>query len=325
MTFPLNLYLLSALGAGLTTLAVLPLWRAWAIRSGLVDDPGPRKIHSQAIPLAGGLAILTGLLIPFVLLFAAVQFNLLDPDTEEKIRYGFSRRLGQISAILGGAIGMTLLGWLDDKHELRPALKFAGQLFIALLVAAAGIRITLFVPNVAFSYGVTVLWILTVTNAFNFMDNMNGLCAGLGAIASLLIGLAAAAHGQYLVASVSFLGAGALVGFLPYNFPRASVFLGDAGSHLIGFLLAVLAILPHYYSEKHPHAWAVLSPLLILAVPLADLVWVVLLRWRLSQPFYIGDTNHLSHRLVRSGFSRAQTVLLIWALAAGAGALVFWL
>ena len=325
MNFPLNLYLLSALGAGLTTLAVLPLWRSWAIRIGLVDDPGPRKIHGQAIPLAGGLAILTGLLIPFLLLFAAIQCNLLDPDTEEKIRYGFSRRLGQISAILGGAIGMTLLGWLDDKHELRPALKFAGQLLIAVLVAAAGIRITLFVPNVAFSYGITVLWLLTVTNAFNFMDNMNGLCAGLGAIASLLIGLAAAAQGQYLVASVSFLGAGALVGFLPYNFPCATVFLGDAGSHLIGFLLAVLAILPHYYSEKHPHAWAVLSPLLILAVPLGDLVWVVLLRWRLGQPFYVGDTNHLSHRLVRRGFSRTQTVLLIWALAAGVGALVFWL
>ena len=97
---------------------------------------------------------------------------------------------------------------------------------------------------------------------------------------------------QYLVASIAFLAAGALLGFLPYNFPRATVVLGDAGSHLIGFLLAVLAILPHFHSPKNPNALAVLIPLLVLAVPLIDLFWVVLLRWRLGQPFYVGDNNH---------------------------------
>ena len=171
----------------------------------------------------------------------------------------------------------------------------------------------------------TLLWMLTVINAFNFMDNMNGLCSGLGLIAALLFGFEAAWLGQFLVAGLAFLCAGALAGFLPYNFPKASAFLGDSGSHLMGYLLAVLAILPHFYSGKHPKPFAVLSPLLILAVPLLDLAWVVLLRWRAGKPFYVGDTNHLSHRLVRRGCTQVQAVAIIWALALGIGLLSLFL
>jgi UDP-GlcNAc:undecaprenyl-phosphate GlcNAc-1-phosphate transferase len=123
------------------------------------------------------------------------------------------------------------------------------------------------------------------------------------------------------VAATAFLVAGALAGFLPFNYPKATAFLGDSGSHLVGYLLAVLAILPHFYTHKHPRPLAVLTPLLVLALPLGDLVWVVLLRWRRDAPFYVGDTNHLSHRLVRRGFSPAQAVGLIWLLAAAFGAL----
>src|SRR5208283_3677497 len=185
--------------------------------------------------------------------------------------------------------GMLLIGLRDDKVELQPAAKFGGQFLAALAVAATGVRITLFVHNIVFSYGITALWILTVVNAFNFMDNMNGLCAGLGAIAAVWFGLIAAqaAPPQYLVATMAFLIAGALLGFLPYNFPKASAFLGDSGSHLVGYLLAVLAILPHFYTPTHQRILAVLTPLLILAVPLGDLAWVVLLRWRIGQPFYL--------------------------------------
>ena len=217
---------------------------------------------------------------------------------------------------------MVVLGLLDDKHELKPAMKFAGQFLIALLVAAAGVRITLFVPSPIFHYAITIIWLLTVINAFNFMDNMNGLCAGLGAIGAGLFAIMAAMHGQYLVGLIAFLTCGALLGFLPHNFPNARAFLGDSGSHLVGYLLAVLAILPHFYHEDQPRRLAVLTPLLVLAVPLADLAWVVILRTRLGKPFYIGDTNHLSHRLVRSGLNCSSAVMLIWLLAAAIGALV---
>ena len=219
---------------------------------------------------------------------------------------------------------MVWVGWLDDERGLRPRAKFPGQLVVAALVPASGVRIQLFVPSIIFSYAITILWILTIINALNFMDNMNGLCAGLGAIGACHFAILAAEDGQYLVALIAFLTFGALLGFLPYNFPRARAFLGDAGSHLVGYLLAVLAILPHFYTVSHPRRWAVLLPLLVLALPLADLVWVVLLRWRIGQPFYQGDTNHLSHRLVRLGLTRTQAVVVIW-IAAEALALLTYL
>ena len=320
-------------------LATLPLWRKWCLRTGLVDDPGQRKIHDQPIPLAGGLAVMTGLLVPTLMACLVLWWQrtggnagdvpiitgstskptgrlaLLDPDSAFLLEYGLGRRAIELAGIFLGAFGMLWVGWLDDKHELRPRAKFAGQLLIATLVAASGTRITLFVPSPIFSYAVTILWILTIINAFNFMDNMNGLCAGLGAIGTYHFAMIAAKNDQYLVALIAFLTFGALLGFLPYNFPRACAFLGDSGSHLVGYLLAVLAILPHFYTMSHPHRRAVLIPLLVLAIPLADLVWVVFLRWRIGQPFYQGDTNHLSHRLVRRGLTRWQAVLVIWVAA----------
>ncbi len=321
--FPFNVYLLAFLGAFFTTLATLPWWRQWCVRVGHVDDPGHRKIHHTPVALAGGLAVMTGLVVPMLFGLAVVKLRWLSATTTAPIGYGWDQRSMKLGMILIGAVGMVWLGWLDDKHELRPAWKFTGQFCIAALVAAAGVRITLFVPSILFSYAVTILWILTVTNAYNFMDNMNGLCAGLGVIGSGCFALLAMAQGQYLVALLALLAAGALLGFLPYNFPAASAFLGDAGSHLVGYLLAVLAILPHFYTAQRSHKLAVLSPLLILAVPLVDLAWVVLLRWCLGQPFYVGDTNHLSHRLVRRGLGKSTAVLWIWLLAAALGALAF--
>jgi UDP-GlcNAc:undecaprenyl-phosphate GlcNAc-1-phosphate transferase len=203
--------------------------------------------------------------------------------------------------------------------------KFVGQSAVALLVAAAGVRVTLFVESPTFSFTVTVLWMLTLINALNFMDNMNGLCAGIGAIAAFCFGMMAAIAGQYLVAALALLVAGALAGFLPHNFPEAKAFLGDAGSHLVGYLLAVLAILPHFYSEDSPRPFAVLTPLLVLAVPLADLVNVVVIRTLDRKPFYIGDTNHFSHRLIRVGFSKTTAVLLLWLAGALCGTLAVWL
>lgn len=323
MSFPLNLYVLAFAGAGVTTLLAVPWWRAWCRRAGLLDEPGHRKTHDKSIPLAGGLAIVTGLLLPLGAAWVARRLGWFDEPTNERMTYGFQKRSLQLIGLLGGALAMTFLGWLDDRVELRARAKFAGQLAIALLVAAVGIRITLFVPSVLLSYALTVGWILAVTNAFNFTDNMNGLCAGLAGTASLLLGLHSARHDYYLVASLAFLVGGATFGFLPYNFPRASVFLGDAGSHLLGFLLAVLTILPHFHSPRHPNPWAVFSPLLILAVPLADLLWVICLRLKAGQPVYVGDENHFSHHLVRRGLGKAQAVVLLWAIGLGAGILTF--
>ena len=321
MSFPINIYLPTLLGAFLVTWISLPLWRRWALRIGLVDDPGHRKIHDTPVPLAGGWAVLTGFLAPLAAGALALSLGWFGSEISGPLHHGFSRRTIQLLVVALGGLGMLLLGWLDDRHELPPARKFLGQLIIASAVALAGVRITLFVPSALFSYTVTVLWILTLVNAFNFTDNTNGLCAGLGAIAAWNFALLAARDGQYLVTLLGLAACGALTGFLPWNFPRGHAFLGDAGSHLVGYLVAVLAILPHFFTPQSPRVFTVFSPLLVLAVPLLDLIQVVIGRWRRGKPFYIGDTNHLSHLLVACGLSRSVAVLLLWLAAAIFGAI----
>lgn len=325
MNFPFNFFAAAFAGAFVTALLALPLWRKWCLRTNLVDDPGHRKIHDQPIPLAGGFAVLTGILLPLGFGAILLKLNVADITAANTIVHGIDRRAIELAVLALGAVAITLLGWLDDKHELKALPKFIGQILIALAVAAACKRITLFVHSDIFSYAVTVLWILTVINAFNFMDNMNGLCAGVGAIGALFFALIAAANGQYLVAITGFLMCGALVGFLPWNFPHARSFLGDAGSHLVGYLLAVMAILPHFYTKQNPRPLAVLAPLLVLAVPLLDLAQVSLFRTLNKKPFWLGDTNHLSHRLTRAGLSRTKAVLLLWLLTTVLGAAACWL
>jgi UDP-GlcNAc:undecaprenyl-phosphate GlcNAc-1-phosphate transferase len=322
-SFPANAYLLAALGALFATAVSVPLWRLLCLRWGWVDNPGHRKIHTYPIPLAGGWALFTGL---FAVLFTgsiAVAAHWIDPIAVDRLAYGLGKRAPQLAAIILGAAAMLGIGAWDDHSELRPVLKFSLQTLVAIAVAAAGVRITLFIPSTLFSYLVTVLWILTVTNALNLSDNMNGLCAGLAAVAAFYLALFAARHGQYLVATLGFSILGALLGYLPFNFPRATVFLGDAGSHLVGFLLAVLAILPHFYSTRYDATdrLAVLNPLLVLAVPLLDVAQVAVYRTARGIPFWIGDTNHLSHRLSRTRLGKAGAVLVLWLLAAAIGAL----
>jgi UDP-GlcNAc:undecaprenyl-phosphate GlcNAc-1-phosphate transferase len=292
----------------------LPLWRRACPRLGLMDEPGGRKSQAHAIPLAGGLAALTGLVLAVALPVGAL----------EDLRAAWQAAPALWVTVLVGCAAMTLLGLLDDRHELNPAPKFLLQLGIALAVAATGLRVTLFIPHLLFQYTVTALWILTVTNAFNFMDNMNGLCAGVGALAAGTLGLLAARHEQLAEATFAFALCGALLGFLPFNYPRASAYLGDAGSHLVGFSMAVVAMLPSFHTETEPQPLGVFKPLLILIVPLADLAWVVIWRTLHGQAFYVGDTNHLSHQLVRRGLSRPMAVAVLWLCTAAGCALALW-
>ena len=329
--FPFNFFLAAFAGAFLTTLLALPLWRKWCLHTNLLDDPrdgknyDAPKIHSGAVPLAGGFAVLTGILLPLIAGAGLIQFGLIKISFANLIAHGLERRGVELAVIALGAIAITILGWFDDKHELKPLPKLLGQFLIALLVALTCKRITLFVHSEAFSYAITILWLLTVINAFNFMDNMNGLCAGVGAIGAFIFALIAAANGEYLVAITGFLMCGALAGFLPWNFPNARAFLGDAGSHLIGYLLAVMAILPHFYTKQNLRPFAVLAPLFVLAIPLIDIAQVSLLRTFNKKPFWIGDTNHLSHRLTRVGLNRTRAVLLLWLFATMIGAVACWL
>ena len=151
-----------------------------------MDDPGHRKIHTTPVPLAGGFAVLTGILLPLAVGAVLLKLGIVQVSAAGLIVHGINRRALELAVLALGAVAITLLGWLDDRHELKALPKFIGQILIAIAVAAACKRITLFVPSEVFSYAVTILWLLTVINAFNFMDNMNGLCAGMGAIGAFL-------------------------------------------------------------------------------------------------------------------------------------------
>lgn len=296
------------LGAGLS----LPLWRRWCRNAGVVDEPGPRKLHGGSIPLAGGLAVFTGFLLPMAGGFLATSLGMLPEMVAEKILYGFRQRWLPLAVMMVGALAMGGLGWLDDLYELPPGKKFAGQCLIATVAATLGERITLFIPNPWVQIGLTTLWLVAVTNAFNLSDNMNGLCTGLAAVAALFFALQGLLHGYYLVALISLSMAGAALGFLPFNYPRATAFLGDSGSHGLGFLLASLAVVPHYYALEHSHRLAVFSPLLILAIPLMDMGFVMVTRWARGQPVYQGDNRHLSHRLAEKTGSPVVAVAILW-------------
>ncbi len=320
MEFPLDLYLAAALSGLIACWSCTPLWVAFAKWSGLIDHPGHRKIHQNTTPLAGGLALMTGLVIGGAVAFWwSVSFS--STGAPEAMHHGIHARLSQTWALLIGSLLMFGVGLWDDYRDPGPGFKFAGQIMAALLVAASGVRVTLFVENPFFSYLVTILWILTLVNAMNFMDNMNGLCSGIGAWACWAFAWLGAAHGQYLVGCLGFLFFGILLGFLPWNYPRAKTFLGDSGSHLVGFWLAALALFPDYYQGGEGFSWKPFTlPLLILCAPLLDLVSVVWIRWRSGKPVYVGDNNHFSHRLCRRGFSRTEATLWIWILGCvGAG------
>ena len=301
---------LSLITAAFAAFALTPLARVASRRLGFLDDPGRRKLHAEPVALLGGVAV-----------FIAVVLGVLVAGPDLLALSG--RHVTGV--FVGGAMALAL-GLVDDRRDLKAGPKLAGQVVIALVAAASGLRVTLFIPVPALQWLLTVLWLVAMMNALNFMDNMNGLCSGVGAICALIFGGIALAHGQPLAATLAAATAGALLGFLPWNFPRAGIFLGDSGSHLTGFLLGALALMPHYYllRDPSPTLLPVLIPVIVLALPLFDLVAVMWQRWRQGVPVYIGDTNHISHRFVRLGLSPVAAVIVLYMLTAvlGFGAVV---
>lgn len=313
--------------AGIVSAVSLPGWRALCRRWDHVDVPGHRKIHGQPIPLAGGFAAFGGWLVGALLLgwfdggplgrWDEVRIGGLWAGTEG------ARRL---AVLTGGALGMLLLGAWDDRKDLGAGVKFLGQGIIAAAVAAWGVRVPLPEGLAALGFGLTVFWILAVTNAFNLSDNMNGLCAGLGLIGAAWISTSSLLrHGKPDLACAAALVAGGLAGYLPYNYPRASVFLGDAGSQAVGFLLSALSLLTLAPSAGDMArasgaigsipgwiAWS--GAFSAVAVPCIDLVFVSVARTLRGKPFWVGDTGHLSHRLARTRLGKAGAVALLWAL-----------
>ncbi|MBI3737141.1 undecaprenyl/decaprenyl-phosphate alpha-N-acetylglucosaminyl 1-phosphate transferase, partial [Candidatus Sumerlaeota bacterium] len=228
---------------------------------------------------------------------------------------------GQLGAILIGAAWIFSIGLIDDLKPLGPRFKLAAQILSAIPLILGGVTIRGFLPIPALGWIVTIGWCVVLMNSFNFMDNMDGLCATVAAVIAVVLAIAAALGGQLLLPALFLSFAGILAGFLIFNFNPASIFLGDSGALTIGYLLAVFSILTTYYAADQPTGLPILIPLVVMGVPLFDTASVMFIRWRNGAPFMVGDHNHFSHRLRAMGFSVRQTALAIGALTGAIGLL----
>jgi UDP-GlcNAc:undecaprenyl-phosphate GlcNAc-1-phosphate transferase len=328
------------LGATCALAAALTPWcKSLSFKFGFLDEPDrARKIHAEAKGLLGGVAVFVafaGVLVAhyFAARMAGQEFRspFFTPEVWARFWAGLSSAADKLVAVMVGATAMLVLGMVDDKIEMRAGSKFLCQIAIAVFVAIAGVRLSLFIPSPLLGAAATVLWILIITNAMNFLDNMDGLCAGIGAICSLLFAFISGVQGQWFVTVFAASFAGALIGFLFFNFHPAKIFLGDAGSHLVGFMLSVIPILTTFYARPDGKGQIasqtflpVLIPLIVLSVPMFDLAAVCWIRIRRGLPVYQGDVNHISHRFVRLGLPRPWAVLCIYLItfALGLGAVV---
>jgi UDP-GlcNAc:undecaprenyl-phosphate GlcNAc-1-phosphate transferase len=304
-----------------------PIARRLAPKAGLIDRPGERKIHDEPIPCSGGIAIVASILVLLVGGYLVAGGLLPLPLPEWLAKMAAAHREGLLSAgvgwrlaaTLGGMAAIFVLGLVDDRRGIGPLPKLAVEILAGIGVYLAGIRITLFVDVGVVTLLLTVGWVVLITNTFNLLDNMDGLSAGVAAIAAAIFLVVAVQGSQVFVAGLAAVVCGAALGFLPYNLHPARVFMGDAGALPVGFLLAVISIAGTYYGGGGD-ALAVVTPLVVLAIPLFDTLSVLAIRWRAGRPLMQGDRNHFSHRLVRLGMTRREAVGTIYILTAALGA-----
>lgn len=309
-----------------------------APRIGFVDKPGHRKIHANPKPLGGGVAIFWSFAICLACGFAAMACISYAPTeaTEQwvALRNGMWQQLPLTFGIVLATLVMHVMGLVDDKHALGPYSKLIIQLgvttalvctmeYMAQTTPSLRLRILTALDSLGAgsmpSIMLTVLWITAICNAFNFLDNMDGLSAGIAVICATAFLIAAISIGQLFVAATLVIFIGAVLGFLVWNFPPSKIFMGDSGSLVIGFILGVLTVRTTFLPPNADFAagwWTVLAPIVVLAVPLYDLIVVSLIRLSRGYSPFKGDTNHFSHRLVARGMSRRTAVLCIYLVTA---------
>ena len=326
-------------------------------RIGFVDKPGGRKIHEKPKPLGGGVAITAALILPLLAGLVLARFAVQasesnaavvsavesmhdrDPALIKQVAdahkvpvlniraaywTGAVQQQAMLVALLAATICLHLMGLIDDRRALGPYLKLFIQLAVtAALVVGFNLRAMTFldahVGGPWLSYLVTIFWIAAITNAFNFLDNMDGLSAGVAAICTLAFLITTVLIGQWFVAATLACLLGATLGFLVWNFPPAKIFMGDSGSLVIGFVLGVLTVRTTFLAPGQDFAagwYAVFAPLIVLALPLYDLVVVSAIRLSRGKSPFVGDKNHFSHRLVERGMSRRTAVLCLYLVTA---------
>ena len=304
MIFELSLVVV---GSFLAAVVITPVVRKLAIRFGIVDRPDPlRKLHGRTVARAGGVAVLLAVLLACSGALLRFNTNLLNLDITPFI------------GLFIVMVGVNLLGLADDIWTLRGRQKLFGQVVLAFVLAMTGFKIMhlqLFGYEVELGYlaiPVTIMWLLATTNAMNLIDGSDGLCSSLGAVICGALGVIAARNGHFAEAAIAFSMCGALIGFLVFNFPPASIFLGDSGSLLIGMVTGALAI---RCSIKGPASVAFLAPLAILSIPLLDSTMAIVRRKLTGRSIYTTDRAHLHHSLKDKGLGDFGLVMVVIVMA----------
>lgn len=287
--------------AAVITFALTPVAMRAAWRLGVVDRPGGRRIHDRPIPLLGGVAILLGIVVAVL------------PNLDVDRRY---------ASILIGAGLICLLGVIDDRFGIPPLPKLLGQIACAAIPVATGMTIdSITIPfiepsTVSFgvlAYPLTMIFIVAVANVVNLADGMDGLAAGVCGISALTFAILALSLGRISAGVMAAAVAGACLGFLPWNFNPAKVFMGDSGALVLGFLLACVSV---QGVMKTAAALSLVFPLVVLLVPILDTSFVILKRLKSGQSIASADKNHFHHRLLRVGYTQRQAVGLLYAWSA---------
>ena len=297
-------YALIFVGAVLLSLVCTPLAIATAVRRGVLDKPGGHKGHSSPVPYLGGLAIVVSFSISMLIPVIAINES------------SVSR---QFLIVIGVALALALLGLFDDLRGLSSTLRLACEVAAGIVlwnldfgVQLAGVR---WVDAV-----ITILWVVGITNAFNLLDNMDGLSAGIAAIASFSFFAIAASNGQYLVAGLSLALGGCAVGFLRHNFYPARVYMGDSGALFFGFLVAFIGLKLQLNISREV---SVLVPVVVCSVAVLDTTLVTIARLRHGISPFQGGRDHISHRLVKVGLPVPVAVSVLYTAAAAVGVVAF--
>ncbi|MDF2594357.1 MAG: undecaprenyl/decaprenyl-phosphate alpha-N-acetylglucosaminyl 1-phosphate transferase [Clostridia bacterium] len=295
-----------------------PLAKKVAFKVGAIAKPRKRDMHKKPIPRMGGIAIFAGFMITFFIIFIILPVM---PIINWK----------QIFGITIGCCTIFLLGFFDDIYELNAKLKFLVQIAAAAVVALCGIRIDFFfIPFIGsnpvytniFSIPATILWIVGITNAVNLIDGLDGLAAGVSSIASLSLMVLSIYTGYLPGVILTATLAGACIGFLPYNFNPASIFMGDTGSTFLGFTLGITSILGLL---KGYTIAAIFVAVLVLGLPIFDTAFAIIRRFLAGKPIMSPDRGHLHHRLVDRGYTQKQAVVTLYGISGilGVSAIAF--
>lgn len=295
----LSLYGFPFLLAMLVSYVLTPHIKKLAFKIGAVDKPDNRKVHKKIMPRLGGLAIYIAFMIGTI---ASLEIT------------------KDILGILIGATVIVVVGVLDDKYQLPAKVKLLGQILAACILVAFGIRIE-WVNNPFGGYyyleylsiPLTIFWVISFTNVTNLIDGLDGLAAGVGAIASITVILVSVQFGYYHVAMLTAALAGGIIGFIRYNFNPATIFMGDTGSMFIGYMLAAISV---YGAVKTAATVALIVPAIALGLPIMDTAFAIMRRYSNGRPIFQPDKGHIHHRLLAMGMNQKQAVLLMYAITA---------